>query len=187
MKIADFGISKIAHKDDAQTNKHPTTRIGTPGYMAPERLGLIESISSSHTPAIDIWSLGCLIHYILTGTIPFTAQNSPTPNSYAALEDYCTGARGLSEDHLAKHRISLSGRSFLRRLLAPNPQDRPVASRELMIDWEFPPSISNGTTLTTERSNGSVPASNLNTSQELFYVDQYSQGFVTELEMVCHI
>lgn len=160
--------------------------------MAPERLGLIESISSSHTPAIDIWSLGCLIHYILTGTIPFAALNSPTPNSYTALEDYCTGSRGLSEDHLARHRISLSGRSFLRRLLAPNPQDRPVASGELMIDWEFPPSISNGTTryrrtITPEPSNGPVPSSSLSTSQELFYVDQYSQGFVTELEMVCHI
>ncbi|PLN84456.1 kinase-like domain-containing protein [Aspergillus taichungensis] len=138
VKIADFGISKLAHKDNAQLPTQPTTKIGTPGYMAPERLGLIKISGSSHTCALDIWSLGCLIHYLLTDKVPFIEQGRRIHNPYKPLEEYSNGG-SFPDDCLIKNRVSLSGRSFLQRLLAPFPKDRPLATEHLILDWELPP------------------------------------------------
>lgn len=49
------------------------TGLGTPGYVAPELLGLVprKYMSKNYSNAIDMWALGCLVHERLTGEIPF--------------------------------------------------------------------------------------------------------------------
>lgn len=145
--------------------------------MAPERLRLIEGAESSHTPAVDIWSLDCLVHYVLTGEVPFVAQRSNTHDIlYTALEKYFKGDRSFPEELLARHCIGLSGRCFVQRLLAPLPKDRPQASGQLMMDWKLPLATVDGSLLTTKTPETSqLPvtiASNTAPSQELFYLDQ---------------
>jgi len=56
IKIGDFGISKIL-KNKNMTN----TQIGTPLYMSPEIL-----LNKKYNYKIDIWSLGCVLHELLT-------------------------------------------------------------------------------------------------------------------------
>ncbi|KAJ5473101.1 hypothetical protein N7530_007102 [Penicillium desertorum] len=181
VKIADFGISKLAHKDDERIATHPTTRIGTPGYMAPERLNLIQRAGSSHTSAIDIWSLGCLMYYILTDSIPFTQQGSITYDSYKALEDYCNGGRPFPEVPLARNGVSLSAQRFIQRLLAPLPHERPQASEQLMMDWEFPLSKDHESSITAEQPDMSQEHTTISTntveSRERF---NYSDIFANE-------
>ena len=64
VKITDFGIAHAA-------GSAPVTRtgavIGTPAYLAPERVG-----GASATPAADLYSLGVVAYECLTGTPPFT-------------------------------------------------------------------------------------------------------------------
>lgn len=56
--LVDFGIAKVL------TPQQKGTAIGTPGYTAPEQYkGYAEPIS-------DIFSLGALVHYLLTGINP---------------------------------------------------------------------------------------------------------------------
>ena len=60
--IADLGsATKLKAHDD-----HVTLRIGTAGYIAPEIL-LMKPFS---LPA-DIWSLGCVLHFLATARLPF--------------------------------------------------------------------------------------------------------------------
>lgn len=62
VKILDFGIARADFADrEAETTHHIG---GTIGYIAPERLGGIEG------PAGDIYSLGVLLHVLVTGDKP---------------------------------------------------------------------------------------------------------------------
>ena len=60
-KIIDFGLSTILIH--GQTSSE---RFGTLAYSSPEVL-----IGHNHSMPTDIWSLGILLHMLLTGTFPF--------------------------------------------------------------------------------------------------------------------
>jgi serine/threonine-protein kinase len=68
-KILDFGIAKLSN--DTQGMKTSTgLLIGTPKYMSPEQCrGLTEIDHRS-----DIYSLGCVLFYLLTGESPFDGE-----------------------------------------------------------------------------------------------------------------
>ena len=66
-KITDFGIAKLLVGGENQT---PTgAMLGTPGYMAPEQVG----VSAPVGPAADIHALGAILYELLTGRPPFQA------------------------------------------------------------------------------------------------------------------
>lgn len=44
--------------------------IGTPDYLAPELL-----LGTGHTPAVDWWSLGCILFEFVLGVPPFHADS----------------------------------------------------------------------------------------------------------------
>ncbi|HEX6527529.1 MAG TPA: serine/threonine protein kinase [Streptosporangiaceae bacterium] len=66
VKIADFGISHAAGSDPLTVTG---VLMGTPAYMAPERVG-----GAGGGPASDIYSLGVVAYHAVTGTIPFTGN-----------------------------------------------------------------------------------------------------------------
>jgi serine/threonine protein kinase len=129
VKISDFGFSK--HVIDGQSEL--LTRAGTDGYIAPEVYGLYEpdEDSSAYTSAVDIWSLGCLLHYILTKKTPFP--------DLGALKTYCSDeGRVFPEEALVEHHVGASGSRFIKRLLILSPKDRPeLASINIMRQWKI--------------------------------------------------
>jgi serine/threonine-protein kinase len=64
VKVLDFGLVKPA--SDKSLDYSPTTQagliMGTPGYMAPEM-----AISADIDGRADIYALGCVAYYLLTG------------------------------------------------------------------------------------------------------------------------
>ncbi|MFY9223159.1 MAG: two-component regulator propeller domain-containing protein [Blastocatellia bacterium] len=68
VKVVDFGIAKLINAPDNISNDLTKTGglIGTPIYMAPERLMLKDYDESS-----DIYSLGVMIYQMLSGQFPF--------------------------------------------------------------------------------------------------------------------
>src|SRR6266852_2178515 len=59
--LIDFGIARIFKPG----KQHDTVALGSPGYAAPEQYGKAQS-----SPRSDIYSLGALLHHLLTGVDP---------------------------------------------------------------------------------------------------------------------
>ncbi len=69
VKVLDFGLAVAPTVADFATITRSGILLGTPSYMAPER---IEANISG--PACDIYALGCTIHELLTGRQTFTGS-----------------------------------------------------------------------------------------------------------------
>lgn len=59
--LIDFGIARVFKPGQS----HDTVALGSPGYAAPEQYGKAQS-----TPRSDLYSLGALLHCLLTGVDP---------------------------------------------------------------------------------------------------------------------
>ena len=71
-KVVDFGIAKILQGPDGKSGLVKTdanTNLGTALYMAPERFG-----GAPGDPRMDVYSLGLLLHELLTGLLPFATR-----------------------------------------------------------------------------------------------------------------
>ena len=66
VKITDFGI---AHATDETSVTQPGMLIGTPAYLAPERVS-----GAPASAATDLYSLGVVAHQCLTGRVPFAGE-----------------------------------------------------------------------------------------------------------------
>jgi serine/threonine protein kinase len=74
LKLTDFGIAKMAgvEIDEAieggeDTTTASSTAVGALPYMAPENFA---DSKSANTPA-DVWSVGAMLYYLVTGEKPF--------------------------------------------------------------------------------------------------------------------
>lgn len=65
VKIVDFGISGLS-----AGMKSEVTRAGSISYMPPE---IIKQTHMHASPAMDVWSMGCILYAMLTGKLPFQA------------------------------------------------------------------------------------------------------------------
>ncbi|MFI6784150.1 protein kinase [Micromonospora sp. NPDC050276] len=65
-KVLDFGIAAAAGEPEIDFEGR---LLGTPAYLAPERLQAGEVL-----PASDVYALGLLLHRVLTGRLPWPAE-----------------------------------------------------------------------------------------------------------------
>ena len=68
--VSDFGLAKRLDQSSDLTRTLET--LGTPGYIAPEQT---ERPADKLTCAADIYSLGAILFYLLTGRLPFVGPN----------------------------------------------------------------------------------------------------------------
>jgi serine/threonine-protein kinase len=119
VKVLDFGLVKAENGDNTRLTMEGTT-AGTPAYMAPEM-----ATGSPFDGRADIYSLGCIGYFLLTGTAVFE-ESTPLATALA---------------HVQKQPVALSQRTELNvpaelegiimRCLAKNPADRPRTASEL--------------------------------------------------------
>ena len=67
VKIVDFGIAGMF-----SAGRGESSEAGSLLYTAPE---VITGRNFKASPALDVWSLGCIIYMMLTGTHPFLGRN----------------------------------------------------------------------------------------------------------------
>ncbi len=68
-KISDFGLARQVASQDGPTQSGAV--LGTPGYMAPEQAA---GHSRRVGPEADVFALGAILYYLLTGRPPFHAR-----------------------------------------------------------------------------------------------------------------
>jgi len=94
VKVLDFGISKVALTGSAFEHKMPLVQtmmpMGSPVYMSPEQIRASKDIDAR----TDIWSLGCVLYELLTGSAAFDAP-SLTQLSATILEQSAPPLRAL--------------------------------------------------------------------------------------------
>eukprot|EP01018_Ginkgo_biloba_P011017 Gb_40535 [translate_table: standard] len=147
LKICDFGLARVAF-NDMPTTIFWTDYVATRWYRAPELCG---SFFSKYTPAIDIWSIGCIFAEVLTGKPLFPGKNVVhqldlmtdlfgTPSLEAISRVRNEKARRYLSSMRKKQPIPFSQKfpnadplalKLLERLLAFDPKDRPTAEEAL--------------------------------------------------------
>ena len=66
IKIVDFGIAGLF-----AGLKSEITKAGSINYLSPE---VLTGKNLNASPAMDIWSLGCILYALLVGKLPFDDQ-----------------------------------------------------------------------------------------------------------------
>jgi len=119
VKLADFGIARIAGEDDESAGI-----IGTPGYIAPEQF-----LGEPHDERSDLFAAGVLLYRLLTGDSPFAGPPEEvrrrTLKTHPAAPSALTGGRrsaafdGVVRKAMAKRREERwsSAREFREALL----------------------------------------------------------------------
>ncbi len=123
--IGDLGL---AHFDGREAKTVTGLIVGTPGYVAPERL---LQTKKETTPAADIYSAALVIIETLTGHLPFSSVNP------VALVHEQLSAK-VSASKLAKMGLSPAAAQVLASALSNNPEERPEA-KELMAELSKSP------------------------------------------------
>jgi serine/threonine-protein kinase len=73
LKVLDFGISKVALIGNGRSTHQALTRVavGTPPYMSPEQVRASRDLDGRS----DLWSVGCVLYELVTGTAPFDRES----------------------------------------------------------------------------------------------------------------
>jgi len=111
LKVADFGIAKIAASGQAGLTSEGMT-VGTPEYMSPE-----QALARDVGPASDLYSVGCMTYEMLTGRLPFQSE-SQAALLVAHVNDAVPDVREV--DPLIPEAVAL----WVARMTEKDPDDR---------------------------------------------------------------
>jgi serine/threonine protein kinase len=121
LKVTDFGIARAA---SAVTSSASGAIFGTAGYISPE-----QALGEPVGPASDLYSLGVVLYEMLTGELPFTADNSIAV-CMKHVNEPPLPPKILNPD------IPDGMNALVLMLLAKHPTDRYESALELMTDLE---------------------------------------------------
>jgi serine/threonine protein kinase/ActR/RegA family two-component response regulator len=120
VKVVDFGIAKVFGEDEGPDGQNLTAGkwIGTPNYMAPERLNGL-----SYDGKADVYSVGVMLYQMLAGHIPFQSKDN---DHWAVAVMHLTKEPPRLRDEVPD--VSEELNRAVTRALSKIPEQRPTAS-----------------------------------------------------------
>ncbi|KAJ9435698.1 Mitogen-activated protein kinase kinase kinase 2, partial [Diplonema papillatum] len=118
LRLADFGSSRKLQTKDTRL----TSVRGTPHWMAPEVIR-----QTGHAKPADLWSVGCTVIEMLTGSPPFSGFTSPHAAMYAIASQ--------EEPLVLPANISANCKAMLRGCLEREEGARMTAAQALGCSW----------------------------------------------------
>ena len=115
IKITDFGIARIADNVHTRTG----TFLGSPSYMAPEQM-----TGSNVKQHADIYALGVTFYQLLTGCLPFKADNIGKL-AYAIANEKHKPVRSIRPE------LPSSATRIINKALQKKPRDRFQSGKEM--------------------------------------------------------
>ncbi len=114
-KLGDFGIAKVARSPDTVG-----LVLGTPSYLAPERVR-----GEAATPSTDLYAVGVVLYEALTGRAPFEGDTVP---------ELCQATLAGDAQPLRAVRPGVSAEmaDVVARALARDPSDRFPSAEEMI-------------------------------------------------------
>lgn len=132
IRVLDLGLVQIVEEEQTDDALQDVTRLtvqgqvlGTPDYMSPEQAEDTRSVDKK----TDIYSLGCTLHYLLTGRPPFLGA-TPVEVMMAHATQPIPWLR-----HQRSHVPSTLDQLF-QQLLAKDPGDRPESLAPVIVELE---------------------------------------------------
>ncbi len=123
VKVLDFGLVKTIHElgtDTARLTQEGLT-TGTPAYLSPElAMGNLDVDSRS-----DIYALGCVAYWLLTGQLVFEGENS------IAIAVAHVSQQPVAPSRRSELEIPLELDEAILACLAKKPEERPQSASEL--------------------------------------------------------
>ena len=124
VKVLDFGLAKLAEREELSEVTGRGQIVGTPYYMSPEQIRGEEEVDGRS----DIYSLGALMYKVLTGEPAFTAT-SPV----GVLTKHLTEAV-TPPSRRAPGRLPAGVDEIVLRAMQKRPADRYPSVREMLED-----------------------------------------------------
>ena len=122
IKLIDFNLSRKKMGALARLFRARERVQGTYSYMSPEQIrGQVIGVRS------DIYGLGCVIHELISGKPPFTA-NSPAELLQRHLR---TKPRPLT---VTDKNVKPEFAAYVQRLMAKDPNDRPASMKDVQME-----------------------------------------------------
>ncbi len=151
--LADFGLVKYVEElsDLTQTN----CMLGTPEYMAPELAEHSATVSS------DIYALGIVFYYMLTGHLPFKS-NTPLGIYWKHLHEYPVAPSTHN------HTLSLATDHVILSALAKDPEQRFHSAKAFLEAYQASSKDEHKPTVSIVKVSPIIPATIVNRPRVIF-------------------
>lgn len=129
VKLCDFGFSK-----DSNYHSAPTSRVGTPAYLAPEVIQAGEGARYSGAAA-DIWSLGVLLYVMLCGSYPFRRREDDSKNAAAKMDALLQRIKAVDYSFPSHVKLSEEAKDLVTKMLVKDPDSRATLDEIMDHPW----------------------------------------------------
>lgn len=122
VKLVDFGLAKVVDREDDMRRTQDDRLVGTPLYMAPEAI----RDANARSKAADIYSLGAVGYFLLTGTHVFAA------NTIVEVCAHHLHTEPTPPSARTDRKIPTDLEELVLSCLAKDPADRPASAADVV-------------------------------------------------------